>query len=159
MTIVLWGWKLKRIDIENQSNFTLKQEFVAFLNTILEAILQDLKLPLKPCELILVDNTKITQLNAEFRGIATPTDVLSFPLNTKFSPILGSIVISVEYAQEISWRLKHSIEEEIALLFIHGILHLVGFDHEVDKGEQRIKEEEFISKFNLPKSLIVRTQL
>lgn len=107
---------MKRIDIENQSNFTLKQEFVAFLNSILEAILQDLKLPLKPCELILVDNTKITQLNAEFRGIATPTDVLSFPLNTKFSPILGSIVISVEYAQEISWRLKHSIEEEIALL-------------------------------------------
>lgn len=149
---------MKHIDIDNQSNFTLKQEFVALLNSILEAILQDLKLPLKPCELLLVDNTKITQFNAEFRGIATPTDVLSFPLNTEFSPILGSIIISVEYAQEVSQKLKHSTEEEIALLFIHGILHLVGFDHEVDKGEQRIKEEEFVLKFHLPKSLIVRTQ-
>ncbi|WP_193228465.1 rRNA maturation RNAse YbeY, partial [Aliarcobacter butzleri] len=46
--------------------------------------------------------------------------------------------------------------EEFTLLFIHGLLHLLGFDHEIDNGEHRLKEEELIEKFKLPSSLIVR---
>ncbi|MGJ9366302.1 rRNA maturation RNase YbeY, partial [Campylobacter jejuni] len=53
--------------------------------------------------------------------------------------------------------LGHSYEEEISLLFIHAMLHLLGFDHENDNGEMREKEKELIEHFNLPKSLIVRT--
>lgn len=124
----------------------------------MQTLLQDLNLPSKSCELLFVDNAKIASINAEFRGIQSPTDVLSFPLESEFSPILGSIIISVETAQAMSQRLKHTLEEEIALLFIHGILHLVGFDHESDNGEQRAKEEELVIKFHLPSSLIVRTQ-
>lgn len=124
----------------------------------MQTLLQDLNLPSKSCELLFVDNAKIASINAEFRDVQSPTDVLSFPLESEFSPILGSIIISVEYAQEVSQKLKHTLEEEIALLFIHGILHLVGFDHETDNGEQRAKEEELVIKFHLPSSLIVRTQ-
>jgi probable rRNA maturation factor len=51
---------------------------------------------------------------------------------------------------------NHSFNDELALLFIHGLLHLVGYDHEIDDGEHRAKEEEMIKKFNLPNSLIVR---
>lgn len=131
---------------------------MTLLDSILQTLLQDLNLPSKSCELLFVDNAKIASINAEFRGVQSPTDVLSFPLESEFSPILGSIIISVEYAQEVSQRLKHTLEEEIALLFIHGILHLVGFDHETDNGEQRAKEEELVIKFHLPSSLIVRTQ-
>ncbi|TLD85722.1 rRNA maturation RNase YbeY [Helicobacter sp. MIT 05-5294] len=146
------------MDLDNQSNFVPNADFLALLDSILQKILEDLGIPQKSCELLLVDNAKIAHFNAEFRGIQTPTDVLSFPLETKFSPFLGSVIISVEYAQSVSANLHHSLEDEIALLFIHGILHLVGFDHEIDEGEQRAKEEELVRQFHLPQSLIVRTQ-
>ncbi len=55
-------------------------------------------------------------------------------------------------------RFKHSTDDEVALLFIHGILHLLGYDHEADSGEMRDMERELIEKFNLPDSLIVRVE-
>ena len=58
----------------------------------------------------------------------------------------------VEKAKEYG----HTFNEEFSLLFIHGILHLLGYDHEVDNGEHRAKEEELIKEFNLPDSLIIR---
>ena len=69
---------------------------------------------------------------------------------------LGSIVISVDYVEEKAKEYGHTFNEEFNLLFIHGLLHLLGFDHEIDNGEHRAKEEELIKSFNLPDSLIVR---
>jgi probable rRNA maturation factor len=54
-------------------------------------------------------------------------------------------------------ELGHSEQDELSLLFIHGMLHLLGFDHEVDEGEMREKEKALINTFDLPKSLIIRT--
>ncbi len=70
---------------------------------------------------------------------------------------LGSIIISIDFVEEKSSLYNHSFDEELTLLFIHGLLHLVGYDHEVDDGEHREKEKELIKKFGLPDSLIVRT--
>jgi probable rRNA maturation factor len=109
----------------------------------------------KDIELILTTNEEIQELNKTFRNKNTPTDVLSFPLVDM--PILGSIVISIDKAKEGAEKFNHSIEDEIKLLFIHGLLHLLGYDHEIDNGEMRMKEEEIINKFNLPKSLIIRS--
>ena len=61
-----------------------------------------------------------------------------------------------EYVEQKAKEYNHSINDEFTLLFIHGLLHLLGFDHEVDEGEHRSKEEELIKQFNLPNSLIVR---
>lgn len=108
-------------------------------------------------ELIITDNDEIAIINREFRGIDKPTDVLSFPSDPFPGAPLGSIVISADKVDTISKELGHTKDEEIALLFIHGMLHLLGFDHEVDNGEMRAKESELILEFNLPKSLIVRT--
>jgi probable rRNA maturation factor len=108
-------------------------------------------------ELILTDNDEITQINREFRNIDKATDVLSFPSDPFPGAPLGSIVISVDKVQSVAGELGHSEDNEIALLFIHGMLHLLGFDHEIDKGEMRQKEVALIERFNLPKSLIVRT--
>lgn len=108
-------------------------------------------------ELILTDNDEIAQINREFRNIDKATDVLSFPSDPFPEAPLGSIVISVDKVQSVAQELGHSEDNEIALLFIHGMLHLLGFDHEVDNGEMRQKEVELIERFNLPKSLIVRT--
>jgi probable rRNA maturation factor len=108
-------------------------------------------------ELILTDNSEIAEINREFRNIDKATDVLSFPSDPFPGAPLGSIVISVDKVGEIASSLGHSVDHELALLFIHGMLHLLGYDHEVDQGEMRQKEVELIEKFNLPKSLIVRT--
>ena len=109
----------------------------------------------KDIELLLTNNEEIQQINRDYRNIDKPTDVLSFPYDN-FSPFLGSIVISIDKAKEESKKLGHSILEELKLLFIHGVLHIMGYDHEVDNGEMRQKEEEVIKYFKLPKSLIVR---
>lgn len=115
------------------------------------------KLTSQEIELILTDNDEIAEINREFRGIDKATDVLSFPSDPFPGAPLGSIVISVDKVESVAAELGHSEDDELALLFIHGLLHLKGFDHEVDNGEMRAKEVELIEIFSLPKSLIVRT--
>lgn len=111
----------------------------------------------KEVELLIVDAQSIQELNREHRGKDVPTDVLSFPIDDFPHSPLGSIVINHELAHEKAKELGHGIEEEITLLFIHGLLHLLGYDHEVDSGEMRDKEEALIHQYKLPQSLIVRT--
>jgi probable rRNA maturation factor len=98
------------------------------------------------------------ELNLSSRGIDKTTDVLSFPLEDLPYAPLGSIVINIELAALVADEFKHDVNDEIALLFIHGLLHLLGFDHERDNGEMRVKEEELIRRFSLPESLIYRTE-
>ena len=112
----------------------------------------------KEIELLIADTNEMREINRTHRNIDKDTDVLSFPYEEMPLSPLGSIVISSSYLEENSKEFGHSINDELALLFIHGMLHLLGYDHERDNGEMRAKEAELIEKFNLPKSLIVRTQ-
>jgi len=107
-------------------------------------------------ELILTDNAEIQEINLTTRGIDKPTDVLSFPYLDMPNAPMGSIIISLDFLKIYALEYKNTIEEEFALLFTHGMLHILGYDHEKDNGEQREKEEEIINYFNLPSSLIVR---
>ena len=135
------------IDFENQSNleFDINQ-----LTDIYNYLTH------KDIELILTDDEEIKKLNKTYRQKDKPTDVLSFPLENIPGMPLGSIIISVDTAKKGAEEFGHSIEDEIKLLFIHGLLHLLGYDHETDNGEMRKKEKEIIEKFFLPKSLIIR---
>lgn len=137
------------IDLENSTEFEIDTPNLENIANTLTT---------KDIELIVVKNDEIQELNKEYRNIDKPTDVLSFPMNFEVidMPLLGSIVISTDFVQEKAKEFKHSFNEEFTLLFIHGLLHLLGFDHEIDKGEHRLKEEELIEKFKLPSSLIVR---
>lgn len=112
----------------------------------------------KDVELIITDNRDIRELNKKFRKVDNATDVLSFPYERSRLAPLGTIVISVDKVLEVSKELGHSAEDEFTLLFIHGLLHLLGFDHEKDNGEMRREEEKLITAFKLPKSLIVRSE-
>ncbi len=112
----------------------------------------------KDVELIFVNSKDMQELNKSFRQIDKTTDVLSFPLDFMDGLPLGSLVINIEMAKEKSSLLKHSLDDEISLMFIHGLLHLTGYDHESDNGEMREKEKELIEKFCLPNSLIVRSE-
>lgn len=108
-------------------------------------------------ELSFVDNEQMREINLSQRGIDKTTDVLSFPLVYQLHLPIGCVVINTNLAEQKAAELGHERDSEIALLFTHGLLHLLGFDHEIDSGEMRTKECEVIEKFSLPKSLIVRT--
>src|SRR5687767_14252226 len=87
-----------------------------------------------------VSDRQIKILNKRFRGLAKPTDVLSFPAaDDEFAetshPSLGDIAISVERAESQAAENGLTFEKEVAQLILHGLLHLCGYDHETDKGE------------------------
>ena len=136
------------IDLDNGTEFNID---ILILEKIANSLTQ------KDIELLIVKNDEIQKLNKEHRNIDKATDVLSFPIDFDMPNMpLGSIVISTDFVEEKAKEYGHTFNEEFSLLFIHGILHLLGYDHEVDNGEHRQKEEELIKEFNLPDSLIVR---
>jgi probable rRNA maturation factor len=143
------------LNIENLTELSLPIE-------LLEKIANSLTS--REIDLTLCYNNTIQAYNKEYRQKNQPTDVLSFPIESdiivsdEIPMPLGSIVISVDYVVQKAEELKHSSDDELALLFIHGLLHILGYDHEIDQGEMRKKEAELIAKFGLPKSLIVRTE-
>ena len=104
-----------------------------------------------------VDNEEIHQLNKEFRGKDSATDVLSFPMmDDEFDleleeETLGDIVISLERALEQSKDYNHSLEREICFLICHSMFHLLGYDHDTDDNtkEMRAKEEFVLNKLNI----------
>jgi probable rRNA maturation factor len=136
--------------IENETKYTVD-------TLLLEKIA--LSLSQKDVECVFTDSENMRELNAKERNKDETTDVLSFPLEDLPYTPLGSIVINLELANSTAKELGHSLDDECALLFIHGMLHLLGFDHECDNGEMRAKEEELIQKFTLPKSLICRSEV
>ena len=137
------------IEIENKTSMSIDEKL---LNKIADSLTD------KEIELIITTNKEIQSINKDHRDIDAPTDVLSFPYEEMPMSPLGSIVISHEYVEMKSAELGHTTLDELTLLFIHGLLHLLGYDHEVDNGEMRDEEKRLIEKFNLPNSLIVRTQ-
>lgn len=143
------------LNIENLTDFSIN---VKLLKNITNSLIS------REIDLTLCYNNTIQQYNKEYRQKDLATDVLSFPIdndiinkNNKHLP-LGSIVISIDHVRNNAKQYDHSEESEMTLLFIHGLLHLLGYDHEIDTGEMRKKEALIIKNFNLPKSLIVRTE-
>jgi len=135
------------IELDNRTSLNVDTHF---LNKIAS------KLTTKEIELIITSNQEIQEINKLHREIDKDTDVLSFPYEEMPMSPLGSIVISSSHVEQKAKELGHTNDDELALLFIHGLLHLLGFDHEVDNGEMRDKEASLIKEFNLPKSLIIR---
>ena len=95
----------------------------------------------------LVDDEQIAQLNAQWRDKSRPTDVLSFSLvEGEFADhragMLGDVVISVEMAAAQAASLHRGLDERVARLLIHGVLHLVGYDHEDDDEAREMAREE-----------------
>lgn len=116
-----------------------------------------------------VNDEEIRSLNKEYRGIDKATDVLSFPM-LEFTEeeqeeeeegaeyideeiALGDIVISMEKALEQAKEYGHSFERELAFLLVHGMLHLLGYDHEIEasEGEMFDKQEEILKELNFTK--------
>lgn len=99
----------------------------------------------------------LQELNAQFRGKDSPTDVLSFPSPSP-SGYLGDLAISLGRARAQAEEHGHAVEDEVCILLLHGLLHLMGHDHETDRGRMRRIETAWRRKLNLPAGLIERTR-
>ena len=95
-----------------------------------------------------VSDNKIRSLNQQFRGINKPTDVLSFPSDLDMGG-LGDIAISVETAARQAKENGLTLNEEIAQLILHGLLHLSGYDHETDNGQMNRLELRLRKKLGM----------
>ena len=107
---------------------------------------------------LVTDDAELQRLNREFRGKDAPTDVLSFPaLDAEADDAaLGDIAISVERAGEQAQRCGHDVNTELRVLLLHGLLHLLGYDHEGDRGKMRRVEGRWRQQLGLPQGLIER---
>ena len=89
----------------------------------------------------------VRRLNKKYRGIDRPTDVLAFAMQegewTEIQPqLLGDVVISVDTAKRQALEMGHSLEKELAILLIHGILHLAGYDHIQEEDARKMRAME-----------------
>ncbi|MCW1968719.1 MAG: rRNA maturation RNase YbeY [Anaerolineae bacterium] len=83
--------------------------------------------------IVLSDDAQLQTLNRDYRGQDKPTDVLSFEGQDPDGVYLGDIIISMQRCAEQASEANHSLDDELALLVIHGVLHLVGYDHATDE--------------------------
>jgi probable rRNA maturation factor len=107
--------------------------------------------------LLLTSNREMRSLNRCFRGIDKATDVISFPAGPVVNAELaGDVAISVEIADSNARRYGHTLQQELQILILHGLLHLAGHDHETDSGEMQRKESRLRVRLGLPDNLIDR---
>jgi len=102
----------------------------------------------------ITSNREMQDLNRRFRKKNKPTDVLTFPSDSK--GVAGDIAISLEIAAANAAELGHSLATEVKVLILHGMLHLAGYDHQIDGGEMQAREAELRKTFKLPVGLIER---
>jgi len=130
----------------------------AVLARFLTSVRRELKLSRWEVTVCFVDDREIARLNREFRGKPKPTDVLSFPANgngasdfpsAEDAKLLGDIAISPQAARRNAKLFGRTLDEEIRILILHGVLHLAGYDHEVDDGEMERIEMRLRKKLKL----------
>ncbi|MFD1952639.1 rRNA maturation RNase YbeY [Paenibacillus thailandensis] len=160
-----------RLDWSNeQEKIEIPADWIAKLEQLLQLAGEAEGLHDGEVTLTFVDNEQIHRLNKEYRGIDLPTDVLSFAMlddgteeldiifevehEDELDPIsgmLGDIIISVDKAVQQSEEYGHSLEREIGFLFVHGFLHLIGYDHQDEQSEKEMfaKQEAVLQKAGL----------
>jgi probable rRNA maturation factor len=106
----------------------------------------------KELSVAFVNDEEMRKLNADYRNVSRTTDVLSFPQDGPDDSILGDVIISIDTARRRSKLRKISIEDEIYKLMVHGILHLLGYDHK-KKNEARVMREKELEILSSIKSL------
>ena len=109
-------------------------------------------------DVLITDDRRMQALNRQFRGKSKPTDVLSFPAapSPKGHRLAGDIAVSAQIAKSNAQRFGHSLEEEIRVLILHGMLHLAGYDHERDSGRMARRERTLRQQLRLPLALTER---
>lgn len=132
---------LVAVSVEIVNKIRRKKISVRRIKKTAQRILQFLDRDRAELSLALVDNRGMQKLNAQYRNKNEPTDVLSFPVEGSLpagTEWLGDVVISVEKAEAQARKRRKTLEQEMRELLIHGILHLLGYDHERSARDARI---------------------
>ncbi|WP_068784924.1 rRNA maturation RNase YbeY [Paenibacillus phocaensis] len=153
-----------------QDKMEIQQELIDLLDRVLQIAGQAEGIAEGEVALTFVDDEAIHELNRDYRGIDRPTDVLSFAMNESveeepeivyeleedeelddLTDVLGDIIISVDRAKAQSEEYGHSLEREIGFLFVHGFLHLLGYDHQdaASEAEMMGKQEAALAEVGL----------
>lgn len=143
------------IDVHNETWYEIKSSILQQFKEVL--VTEGFVDEEASISLACVDNTTMQALNNEYSGIDAPTDVLSFPeqdlddfmaQNLQSGALLGEIVIAVDVMKEQAPKYDNSVDEEFCRLFTHGVLHLIGYDHQDDeqKKEMQSKEDYILNK-------------
>jgi probable rRNA maturation factor len=130
------------------------------LESFLRRVCRELKLAAAEVTICLISDTEIARMNEAFRRKKGPTDVLSFPAVERRRParpsarsgrsgFLGDIAISPETARRNAKKFGRSVPSELQVLIVHGVLHLLGYDHETDRGEMDRIEQRLRRRFGL----------
>ena len=144
------------IEVFNETLEQLEKELDE-LKELLINICNDEKLGDGEFNIIIVDNKKIQDINREYRNIDKVTDVISFALEDDKTiklddyRMLGDIYICIEKAKEQAIEYGHSFKRELSFLAVHGLLHLLGYDHMTKEDEEVMfsKQEEVLSKYGI----------
>lgn len=144
------------IEVFNETNDNLEKELNE-LKELLYNICKDEALNEGEFNIIIVDNNKIQELNKEYRNIDTVTDVISFALEDDDTykldnyRMLGDIYICVDKVHSQAEEYGHSFKRELSFLAVHGLLHLLGYDHMEEKEEKIMfgKQEEVLSRYGI----------
>lgn len=142
---------LNEYKIYNNTNYEIKDE-IKSMKKILKRALKSEKIKNASFNVILIDDKEITKINKMYRKKNKPTDVISFALEDNKESIsaynkriLGDIYISVETAKKQAKEYNHSLKRELCFLSVHGLLHLLGYDHIEEKDEKiMFKKQELI---------------
>ena len=142
-------------EIFNETDCDLEEE-IDKLHEFITFVLKEEKLENVEFNIIFIDNPRIHEINLTYRGVDRPTDVISFALedNKKIDlgvRLLGDIYISIDKAKEQATSFGHSLRREISFLAVHGLLHLLGYDHMTEEEEKVMfaKQEELLQKFQI----------
>ena len=150
---------MNQIGMFNETDVELTEE-EKMIQKLVKEVLKEEKVRNAECNIIFVDNEKIHEINREYRHIDRVTDVISFALEDEIENepsaqyemrVLGDIYISVDRAKEQALEYGHSFLREICFLAIHGMLHLLGYDHQTTEDEKIMfqKQEEVLDKYGI----------
>jgi probable rRNA maturation factor len=148
---------MNKIEIFNETTYEVDE--IKDIKIVIDKAVQTLKLDSLEFNIILVDNTYIHKLNKDYRGIDRPTDVISFALEDYEDNIdldhriLGDIYISIDKAHSQAEEYGHSFKREICFLAVHGLLHLLGYDHMKEEDEKIMfgLQEVILNEANIKK--------
>jgi probable rRNA maturation factor len=153
-----------------QQSLEIPENWIAKLEQLLQLAGEAEGIADGEVSLTFTNDEEIHKLNLEYRGIDRPTDVLSFAMQEDgkdelgiifevesedeadpISGMLGDIIISVDTAKAQSEEYGHSLEREIGFLFVHGFLHLIGYDHQDERSEAEMtaKQEAILNQAGL----------
>jgi probable rRNA maturation factor len=142
-------------------NFPKHWSIKKILNNILNVFKKEkiLKANLVILSVSCVNRKEIKKLNFKYRKKNTHTDILSFESEQKTPVLVGELILCKEVVKEQAKKMGHTIKKELEVLLVHGILHLLGFDHEKSKIQEKkmkILENKILKKLNSSSGLISR---